>query len=124
MRLIAAASTFRRLTSRWYAPIWSASSASTRSSRSWWAWVLATWWPVPHGGNVMASYPGRSQEGGAFERERAAPDTHANDSTVSDLISGLVSDAQQLVHREIDLAKREMAIEVEKVKQGAVALGV
>jgi len=72
----------------------------------------------------MASYPGRSQEGGTFEREHAAPDTRTNDSTVSDLISGLVNDAQQLVHREIDLAKREVAIEVDKVKQGAIALGI
>jgi hypothetical protein len=72
----------------------------------------------------MASYPRQSQEGGAFEREHAAPDDRANDTTVSDLISGLVNDAQQLVHREIDLAKREVAIEVDKVKQGAVALGI
>ena len=72
----------------------------------------------------MASYPGRSQEGGAFEREHAAPDSRTNDTTVSDLISGLVNDAQQLVHREIDLAKREVAIEVDKVKQGVVALGI
>ena len=48
----------------------------------------------------MASYPGRSQEGGAFEREHAAPDKPTNDTTISDLISGLVDDAQQLVHRE------------------------
>jgi hypothetical protein len=72
----------------------------------------------------MASYPGRSQEGGAFERERAAPDTRTNDATVSDLISGLVSDAQQLVHREVDLAKREVAIQIDKVKQGAVTLSI
>ena len=72
----------------------------------------------------MASYPRQSQEGGAFEREHAAPDARTNDTTVSDLISGLVNDAQQLVHREIDLAKREVAIEVDKVKQGAVALGI
>jgi Putative Actinobacterial Holin-X, holin superfamily III len=71
----------------------------------------------------MATYPGRSQEGGTFERERVAPDSRTNDSSVSDLISGLVNDAQQLVHREIDLAKREVAIELDKVKQGAVALG-
>jgi len=72
----------------------------------------------------MASYSGRSAEGGAFERERAAPDNRINDTSVSELISGLVNDAQQLVHREIDLAKREVAIEVDKVKQGAVALGI
>jgi hypothetical protein len=72
----------------------------------------------------MASNPGRSQAGGAFEREHAAPDNRTNDATVSELISGLVNDAQQLVHREIDLAKREVAIEVDKVKQGAIALGI
>jgi len=72
----------------------------------------------------MASYSGRSPEGVAFERERATSDNRTSDTSVSDLISGLVNDAQQLVHREIDLAKREVAIEVDKVKQGAVALGI
>src|SRR5689334_8978292 len=69
----------------------------------------------------MASYSGRPSEGGAFER--APADNRTSDTSVSELISGLVNDAQQLVHREIDLAKREVAIEVDKVKQGAVALG-
>jgi hypothetical protein len=72
----------------------------------------------------MATSSQRSPEGSAFERERAAPDNSTNEASVSDLISGLVNDAQQLVHREIDLAKREVAIEVGKVKQGAVALGI
>jgi hypothetical protein len=72
----------------------------------------------------MASYPERSQTGGAFEREHAARDNRLDETSVSDLISGLVSDAQQLVHREIDLAKREVAIEVDKVKQGVIALGI
>jgi len=71
----------------------------------------------------MASFPGRSQEGSAFERERVAPDNRTADSSVADLLSGLVTDAQQLVRREIDLAKREVSIEVDKVRQGAVALG-
>ncbi len=71
----------------------------------------------------MASSPGRPQEGSAFERERAAPDNRTSESTVADLLGGLVTDAQQLVRREIDLAKREVSIEVDKVKQGAAALG-
>jgi hypothetical protein len=66
----------------------------------------------------MASYSERSQPGGAFERERA------DDRSVADLLGGLVGDAQLLIHREIDLAKREVAIEVDKVKQGAIALGI
>jgi hypothetical protein len=72
----------------------------------------------------MATSSGRSPEGSAFERERAAPNNSTSDASVTELISGLVNDAQQLVHREIDLAKREVAIEVGKVKQGAVALGI
>jgi hypothetical protein len=59
----------------------------------------------------MASYPGRSPESGAFERERAAPGNRTNDTTVSDLIDGLVNDAQQLVRREIDLAKPEVSVD-------------
>jgi hypothetical protein len=72
----------------------------------------------------MASYSDRPQSGGAFERERAAADRPADDTSVAELISGLVNDAQQLVRREIDLAKREVTIELDKVKQGAVALGI
>jgi hypothetical protein len=72
----------------------------------------------------MASYSDRPQSGGAFERERAAANRPADDTSVTDLISGLVNDAQQLVRREIDLAKREVTIELDKVKQGAVALGI
>jgi hypothetical protein len=72
----------------------------------------------------MASYSDRPQPGGAFERERAASDRPADDTSVSELISGLLGDAQQLVRREIDLAKREVTIELDKVKQGAVALGI
>jgi hypothetical protein len=71
----------------------------------------------------MASYSGQSQSGGAFERERALT-TGTGEASVAELISGLVNDAQQLVHREIDLAKREVAIEVNKVKQGALVLGI
>ena len=72
----------------------------------------------------MASHTERTQAGGAFERERAAPDTRTDDASVADLIGGLVSDAQLLVRREIDLARREVTIEIDKVKQGAVALGI
>jgi hypothetical protein len=72
----------------------------------------------------MASYSDRPQSGGAFERERAAADRPADDTSVAELISGLVNDAQHLVRREIDLAKREVTIELDKVKQGAVALGI
>jgi hypothetical protein len=73
----------------------------------------------------MTSYPSdRAEAHGAYERERARQaEARSTDSSISDLLSGLVADAQQLVRREIDLAKREVSNEVGKVKQGAVLLG-
>jgi len=71
----------------------------------------------------MASYPGSSQGESAFERERIS-ENRVTDTSVTELVSGLVSDAQQLVRKEIDLAKHEVSAEIGKVRQGAVALGI
>ncbi len=72
----------------------------------------------------MSSYPSDPNAYGsesAFQRERAAD---ASDTTpIAELLSGLIGDAQTLVRREIDLAKQEVAIEVNKAKQGAIVLG-
>ncbi|MEN9939109.1 MAG: hypothetical protein RLZZ387_5688 [Chloroflexota bacterium] len=57
---------------------------------------------------------------GAFEHER---EHQTDDTSITTLLSGLVSDAQNLVHREIDLAKTEVSKEFDKVKQGTIALG-
>lgn len=57
----------------------------------------------------------------SFSRE-AAP--AAENESLASLLSGLVADAQQLARREFDLARQEVLAEVDKVKQGAVALGV
>jgi len=71
----------------------------------------------------MASYPGSSQGESAFERERIS-ENRGTETSVTELVSGLVSDAQQLVRKEIDLAKQEVSIEIGKLRQGAVALGI
>jgi hypothetical protein len=71
----------------------------------------------------MASYPGSSQSESAFERERIS-ENRVTETSVTELVSGLVSDAQQLVRKEIDLAKHEVSAEIGKVRQGAVALGI
>jgi hypothetical protein len=71
----------------------------------------------------MASYPGSSQGESAFERERIS-ENRVTETSVTELVSGLVSDAQQLVRKEIDLAKHEVSAEIGKVRQGAVALGI
>jgi hypothetical protein len=72
----------------------------------------------------MASYPRSPQGEGAFERERATPEARADQVSVAELLSGLVNDARLLVRKEIDLAKREVSLELGKVRQGTVALGV
>lgn len=72
----------------------------------------------------MTSFPSDpgSQRGSALERERISQG-NANDVSIAELLSGIVADAQHLVRREIDLAKREVSIEIDKVKQGSVLLG-
>lgn len=72
----------------------------------------------------MTSYPSdRTEAQGAYERERLANDTANDEGSISQLLSGLVADAQTLVRREIDLAKREVAGELDKAKQGGVLIG-
>lgn len=71
-------------------------------------------------------YPSdRSSEAhGAYERERDRQASQQPDEgSVAQLLSGLVADAQQLVRREIDLAKHEVTGEVNKVKEGGTFIG-
>jgi len=72
----------------------------------------------------MASSSGSPRGDSPFERERAPVDHRADSPSVAELVSGLVSDAQQLVRREIDLAKQEVTNEIDKARQGAIALGI
>jgi len=65
--------------------------------------------------------PGRQESEGSFARERAG-DT--SNESIAALLGGVVADAQHLVRREVDLAKQEVLIEVDKVKQGAISLGI
>lgn len=44
--------------------------------------------------------------------------------SISQLLGGIVEDAQNLVRREVDLAKQEVSAEINKVKQGATSLGI
>ncbi|MBC8075248.1 MAG: phage holin family protein, partial [Chloroflexales bacterium] len=67
------------------------------------------------------SRPERQELPGNVAGARAS-DT-GNDS-IAGLLGGVIADAQQLVRREVDLAKQEVLIEVDKVKQGAISLGI
>jgi hypothetical protein len=74
----------------------------------------------------MTGYPAdrTSEAHGAYERERERQAQQpSEEGSVSELIGGLIADAQQLVRREIDLAKHEVNAEVDKVKQGGVLIG-
>jgi len=52
----------------------------------------------------------------AYERE--------HDGSVSQLISGIVSDAQVLVRQEIALARQEISEEISNAKQAGIKLGI
>jgi hypothetical protein len=52
----------------------------------------------------------------AYERER--------DGSVSQLISGIVGDAQVLVRQEIALARQEISEELSNAKQAGIKLGI
>jgi len=52
----------------------------------------------------------------AYERER--------DGSVSQLISGIVEDAQVLVRQEIALARQEISEEISNAKQAGIKLGI
>jgi hypothetical protein len=70
----------------------------------------------------MASYSSeRSDAHGAYERERERRED--DQGSVSQLITGLIADAQTLVRREIDLAKTEVSAELNKAREGGVLLG-
>ena len=55
------------------------------------------------------------------EQARAA---RAEEQSLARMLGDLVGDAQQLVRREIDLAKHEIHVEIDHAKQGAVSLGI
>lgn len=72
----------------------------------------------------MSSYSSeRSEAHGAYERERASGQADDDQGSVSQLLGGLISDAQTLVRREIDLAKTEVSTELSKAREGGVLIG-
>jgi hypothetical protein len=62
----------------------------------------------------------RTEAHGSYER---AHTSGTDEGSISHLLSGLVADAQTLVRREIDLAKTEVAGELNKAKQGGILIG-
>jgi Putative Actinobacterial Holin-X, holin superfamily III len=72
----------------------------------------------------MSSSPSdRAEAHGAYERERSREPRDDDQGSVSQLLTGLIADAQTLVRREIDLAKTEVAAELGKAREGGVLLG-
>lgn len=56
--------------------------------------------------------------------QRLPPQAAAETGSLAELLSGVISDAQLLIHREIDLARREVTIEIDKARQGLTVLGI
>ena len=64
-----------------------------------------------------------SAPGAALVRERSAAPEAAAEPSIAVLLGQLVADAQDLVRKEVELARQEVRIEVDKAKQSAFALG-
>lgn len=71
-------------------------------------------------------YPGSNDTpGGALARERVAESTsEAAEPSIATLLGSLVADAQDLVRKEVELAKQEVKVEVNKAKDSAISLGI
>lgn len=62
--------------------------------------------------------------GTAAQQERVVVTDSNTDVSLATLISGVVGDAQELVRKELTLAKEEFKTEVNKAKEGAISLGI
>lgn len=60
----------------------------------------------------------------SLQRERVVSTDTSSDPSLSTLLSGVIGDAQELVRKEITLAKEEFKGEINKAKDGAVSLGI
>lgn len=71
-------------------------------------------------------YPaGDAQPGNTpYAPERVVSSDPERDQTLAGLISGVVADAQELVRKEINLAKAEVKQELGKAREGAISLGI
>lgn len=62
--------------------------------------------------------------GGGLAREQVVQPKPAEEPSIATLLGGLVADAQDLVRKEVDLAKQEVKVEVGKAKDSAISLGI
>jgi len=69
-------------------------------------------------------YPGGDPSDSAFLRERLAETPQSDEPSIATLVGSLVADAQDLVRKEVELAKQEVRVEVGKVKDSAISLGI
>jgi Putative Actinobacterial Holin-X, holin superfamily III len=60
----------------------------------------------------------------ALLRRRLAQPAAAGEPSIAELLGGLIGDAQSLLRREVDLARREVTLEIDKAKQGVTMIGM
>lgn len=57
-------------------------------------------------------------------RRRLAQPPGEGEPSIAELLGGLIGDAQSLLRREVDLARSEVAHEIDKAKQGVTMIGM
>lgn len=74
----------------------------------------------------MASkiYPDPGQSTPAEIAAHPTNTDEANEPSIARLLGEIVGDAQQLMRKEFELAKHEVKAEVDKAREGAIALGI
>src|SRR5438067_6042255 len=89
-----------------------ATNAPTRSG-------VATHEPV-----VYAAGPSDGASATATRERFSRAGIRAEDESIAQLLGELIADAQELVRKEVLLAKTEIKEEIDKARQGAISLGI
>lgn len=74
-------------------------------------------------GQSTAADPSAAQPANAAVEQPADTD-QSGEPSIARLLGEIVSDAQQLVRKEFELAKHEVRVEVDKARDGAISLGI
>jgi hypothetical protein len=76
--------------------------------------------------NQSQDFAARSAD--ALLQQRLAEDLPPADAvaepSIAQLLGNLIADGQSLVRKEFELARHEIALEVDKARQGAISLGI
>lgn len=77
-------------------------------------------------GNLSQNMAARTGDPDPRERlvEEASIMTPGAEPSIAQLLGNLIADGQILVRKEFELARQEISLEIDKVRQGAISLGI